>query len=177
MSDVADTEGFASTWRAIRADARRYSDWRKAAGFWVSFSYRVRRLRKYGATPWRVLLPFDFALGGVRRVLSDTRIPSVVQIGPGLYLPHPNGIIINSMACIGSDVSIFQQATIGEWHKKAPVIGNNVAIFAGAKVFGGILIGNHCKIGANAVVTVDLPESSVAATPPPSIRLRSQTTV
>lgn len=162
--------GFISTWGAIRADARRYDDWRWAAGFWVSFSYRLRRLRKHGHPVWRFLLPLDVAVGIVRHTLADTRIPSVVPIGPGLYLPHPNGIIINSMANIGGNVSVFHQVTIGEWRGRAPAIGNDVAIFAGAKVFGGVTVGDGCMIGANAVVTRDLPQASVAAPAPVVIR-------
>jgi serine O-acetyltransferase len=80
-----------------------------------------------------------------------------------LYLPHPQGVILNSKAVIENNVAIFQQVTLGEWHKHAPTIKANTAIFAGAKLFGQITIGENCKIGANAVVNTDVhPNTSVS---------------
>lgn len=158
----------------IREDAQRYvSGWRSSAGFWVTLSYRVRRLRKYGSGYLRVLLPLDFFLGCIRWWISDSAIPSVVAIGPGLYLPHPNGIIINHMATLGRDVAIFQQVTIAEWHGAAASIGDGSALFAGAKIFGGISVGKGCKIGANTAVNVNVPDNTSVSCEPPIFRTRT----
>lgn len=135
-------------------------------------SYRVRRLRKYGGWAYLLLLPLDVLLGMARNAVSDTTIPSCVPVGEGLYLPHPNGIIVNHQTRIGSDVSIFQQVTIGEWHGKAPVIGNGCSLFAGAKIFGGISIGSDSKVGANVVLNNDLPNNASASVGEPVIRIR-----
>ncbi|MGB0468208.1 MAG: hypothetical protein ACPGF7_11865 [Pontibacterium sp.] len=146
----------------IKADARRYHRWYKAPGFWVTFSYRVRRLRKHGNAYWKLLLPLDICAGLFRSLMSDTKIPADVPAGPGLCLPHPIGVIINDLVFIGDYVDIFQHVTVGEWGGKAPVLKNGAKLFAGARVFGDIIIGEHCKIGANTVVNIDVPDNHVA---------------
>jgi serine O-acetyltransferase len=150
-----------TTIKLIRCDAARYgTGWIRHPGFWVGLSYRIRRLRKYSSWPYQILLPLDLLFGIFRRCFSDTALPSSVAIGAGLYLPHPQGIIINGMADIGREVSIFQQITIGEWHGKAPRIGDRCAIFGGAKIFGDISVGSDCKLGANTVVNIDVPANT-----------------
>ena len=83
------------------------------------------------------------------------------NIGRRLRVPHISGIIISFYASIGDDCTIHHQVTIGEEsiaHKGlAPRIGNNVYIGAGAKIIGPIDIGDNVRIGANAVVTKDVP--------------------
>ncbi len=78
-------------------------------------------------------------------------------------MPHLSGIIISLYSEIGDDCTLFQQVTIGEenigYPGKAPHIGNNVYIGAGAKIIGPIHIGNNVRIGANAVVTKDVPDN------------------
>lgn len=60
------------------------------------------------------------------------------------------------------------QSTIFPNHKSCvrkkgvPTIGDNVIIFAGAKIIGNVKIGNNTVIGANAVVTHNIPDNSVA---------------
>ncbi len=158
----------------IRADAKRYpSGWRSSSGFWVTLSYRIRRLRKYGGKSLLVLLPLDFLLGFIRWLVSDSAIPSAVAIGPGFYLPHPNGIVINHMATIGRDVAVFQQVTVAEWHGAAAAIGDSSALYAGAKIVGGISIGRRCKIGANVVVNADVPDDTSVSWGAPIFRART----
>jgi serine O-acetyltransferase len=153
-----------STLDHLKADASRYPDWRRHPGFWVTASYRIRRCRKEGKGILKLLLPFDILLGVLRYCISDTRLPSSIPIGPGFYLPHPNGVIINSKCSIGSNVAIFQQVTIGEWREEAPVIEDNCCLFAGAKIFGGITIGANCQIGANCVIRQNVPANMIAFT-------------
>ncbi len=87
------------------------------------------------------------------------------NIGGGVSLYHCYGTIIFADV-IGENLSIYQQVTIGRGKKidgrDIPKIGNNVSIYTGAKVLGGITIGNNCKIGANAVVLQDIPDNSTA---------------
>jgi serine O-acetyltransferase len=95
--------------------------------------------------------------------ISGADIPLNCQIGGGLLLPHPNGVVIHPDARVGPNCLIFQQVTLGTLASGgAPVIGGHVDIGAGAKVLGQIVIGDHAKIGANAVVLADVPELSVA---------------
>lgn len=90
-----------------------------------------------------------------------------MQIGPGLYIGHSGGIVVNKAAKIGRNCNLSQQVTIGESvrGKRAgvPTIGDNVYIGPGAKIFGAITIGNNVAIGANAVVTHDVPDNAVVA--------------
>lgn len=68
----------------------------------------------------------------------------------------PHGIFISRYAVIGENCRIYQNVTIGEVNRKAPVIGNHCLIGAGAAIIGDIKIGDHAKIGAGAVVNVDV---------------------
>jgi serine O-acetyltransferase len=97
-------------------------------------------------------------------VVCGADIPIDCQIGGGLLLTHPNGVVISPEARIGVNCLIFQQVTIGsggpiDGH---PIIGGHVDIGAGAKILGGVRIGDHAKIGANAVVLCDVPEGATA---------------
>lgn len=100
---------------------------------------------------------------GVCRLLCGVDIVLGAEIGDGLVIMHGHGIVIGEGAKLGHDCAIFQQVTIGQdgnvdgW----PTIGNHVTIYAGAKVFGSITIGDGARIGANAVVTADVPPGAV----------------
>lgn len=83
------------------------------------------------------------------------------NIGPGLFIQHGFATVIAAKS-IGSNAWINQQVTIGyKDDSSAPIIGNNVSICAGAIVLGNIYVGNNSTIGANAVITKDVPEESV----------------
>lgn len=77
--------------------------------------------------------------------------------GPGLVLVHWGSIVISSKAKIGSNCRIHSCVNIGAGAKGAPVIGNDVYIGPGAKIFGDIEIGDNVVIGANAVVNRSFP--------------------
>lgn len=81
--------------------------------------------------------------------------------------PHGiSGIFISEGAICGKDLVIFQQVTIGSnmlmssSKKGAPTIGDRCYIGAGAKIIGKCCVQNNCRIGANAVVTQDIPENT-----------------
>lgn len=96
-------------------------------------------------------------------VVAGAEIPLDAQIGGGLLIPHPNGVVIHPNARIGPNCLIFQQVTIGTLDGiAAPEIGGHVDIGAGAKILGAVHIGNHARIGANAVVLRDVPEHCTA---------------
>ncbi len=96
-------------------------------------------------------------------VITGADIPINSQIGGGLLLPHPNGVVINPAARIGPNCLIFQQVTIGtRGGSMAPIIGGHVDIGAGAKILGGVRLGDHARIGANAVVLADIPAGKTA---------------
>lgn len=103
-------------------------------------------------------------------VITGADIPVNCQIGGGLKLPHPNGIVIHPGVEIGPNCLVFQQVTIGSNGKGTPTIGGHVDIGAGAKLLGPIKIGNHAKIGANAVVLCDVPEGGIAVGIPATVK-------
>ncbi len=111
-------------------------------------------------------------------VITQADIPLGSQIGGGLIMPHPNGIVIHPEAEIGPNCLIFQQVTIGTTGNRrgVPRIGGHVDIGAGARVLGPVTIGAHALIGANAVVTHDVPEGMVAAGIPARLKDKAVTT-
>lgn len=78
-----------------------------------------------------------------------------------LRLPHPHNIGIGRDVKIGENCTIYQEVTIGQNLDLFPQIGDNVIIYAGAKVIGGITVGDNAIIGANAVVTSDVPANAI----------------
>lgn len=97
-------------------------------------------------------------------------IPRTATVGPGLYIGHYGGITVSSVAVIGCDCNLSQGITIGVSgagaKRGAPIIGDNVYIAPGARLFGKITIGHNVKIGANAVIHRDLPDNAIAVLDP-----------
>jgi serine acetyltransferase/thymidylate kinase len=92
------------------------------------------------------------------RILYNSDI--TCRLPAHIYMPHPYGIVIHSQAAIGERVTIMQQVAVGDKDQResvAPVIGNDVYIGAGARVLGDVRIGDGVTIGANAIVTQDVP--------------------
>lgn len=122
---------------------------------------------------------------GLRRKLAVLRhrfwsavagadIPINSAIGGGLLIPHPNGIVIHPHARIGPNCLFFQQVTIGDANG-IPTIGGHVDIGAGAKILGPIHVGDHARIGANAVVTRDVPAgATMVGIPARAVRPRKE---
>ena len=104
---------------------------------------------------------------------TGIQVPLGTQVGEGLRFFHHDCIIIAQTAKIGKNASIHQGVTIGRVfngpYAGVPIIGNNVVIFAGAKVLGNIHVGDGAVIGANAVVTTNVPANCVVAGVPAKI--------
>jgi serine O-acetyltransferase len=82
------------------------------------------------------------------------------EVGPGLKIEHFSTIFINAQARIGNRCTICQGVTIGAY-KGAPAVGNYVFVGPGAKALNDIRIGDNSILGANCVVTKDVPENGV----------------
>ena len=104
-------------------------------------------------------------------VVSGGDIPLTCQLGGGLCLTHPSGVVIHPKAVVGPNCLILQHATLGLGGSKpgAPVLGGHVDVGAGAQILGGVVIGDHAKIGANAVVLHDVPAGATAVGVPARI--------
>jgi serine O-acetyltransferase len=97
-------------------------------------------------------------------------ISSAMEIGPGLYLPHPGGMVLMARR-IGANCSFIHACTLGmreTWD--FPVLGDAVFVGAGARVLGGIWLGDGCTVGANAVVIKDVPAGATAVGVPATVR-------
>lgn len=84
------------------------------------------------------------------------------NIGEGFIPFHAFSTIIRAQR-IGHNFTCFQNVTIGHSKGEKPIIGNNVTVYAGAVIIGGIQIGDNVEVGANAVVTKDIPDNVVVA--------------
>ncbi len=94
------------------------------------------------------------------------------RLGENISLPHGlHGIFISRYAFVGDNCLIYQNVTIGEVNRKAPVIGDNCLIGAGAVLIGDIKIGSFVKIGAGAVVSTDIPDHCTVVSQPVRILL------
>lgn len=91
-------------------------------------------------------------------------IPLNAQLGGGMLLAHPNGIVIHPDSQVGINTLILHGVTLGAGGPipGVPTVGDNVLIGCGAKILGGVRLGNNARIGANAVVLQDVPAGATA---------------
>ena len=98
------------------------------------------------------------------RFLTGIEIHPGATIGKRFVIDHGMGVVIGETAVIGDDVLMYHGVTLGGKENSAidrhPIIGSQVVIGAGAKIIGRITIGDNCYIGANTVVTKDIPAGS-----------------
>jgi serine O-acetyltransferase len=100
------------------------------------------------------------------RMVTGIEIHPQARIGKNLFIDHGTGVVIGQTATIGDNCTIYHGVTLGgkgdavHGEKRHPAIGNNVVIGAGAQVLGAITIADNARIGANAVVTSDVPEGA-----------------
>lgn len=117
------------------------------------------------------------ALSEFTRIVTGVDIHPGATLGHGIFIDHATGVVIGETAEVGDDVTIYHGVTLGgsgkEIGKRHPTIGKRVTIGAGAKVLGAIRIGDDSRIGANAVVTKEVPASSVVVGVPGQIIGRS----
>ena len=107
-------------------------------------------------------------------IVTQSDIEPRATLGRRLMLPHPNGVVIHEDAIVGDDCMIMQQVTIGMIGEgEVPTLGNNIYVGAGAKIIGKVTVGDGARIGANAVVTQDVPAGCTAVGVPAKLIQRS----
>lgn len=89
--------------------------------------------------------------------------------GPGLFIVHWGSLVVSGKARIGRNCRMHSGVNIGATDDGAPIIGDNVYIGPGAKIFGDITIGDNVKVGANSVVNQSFPSNVVIAGVPAKI--------
>ncbi|MDA9860846.1 serine O-acetyltransferase [Candidatus Pelagibacter sp.] len=106
------------------------------------------------------------------RFLTGIEIHPGAKIGKNLFIDHGMGVVIGETSEIGNNVTIYHMATLGgiapsinsnnqRQVKRHPTLGDCVVVGSGAQILGPVMVGTHAKIGANAVVTKDVPEHAV----------------
>ncbi len=158
----------------LRRDITKYEDhvrWYANPGFWIVAIYRFGMWAdslpsKFMRIPmWVLYRLIKLPLGRYNVHLWAGR--SGTRIGAGIKLIHPTNIMIGSGVVIGDDCLIFHDVTLGTGQiPGTPKIGNNVDIYPGARVLGGVKVGDNSMIGANCVVTRDIPPDSIFLTAP-----------
>ena len=106
------------------------------------------------------------------RFLTGIEIHPGAKIGKNLFIDHGMGVVIGETSEIGNNVTIYHMVTLGgispsinsndQRHiKRHPTLKDNVVVGSGAQILGPVVVGKNSKIGANAVVTKDVPENAV----------------
>ena len=133
----------------------KYTVWMRTCGY--------LRVKPWGKVT--LLYPFTKWMLMRCRYKYGIAIPEYTVIGPGFYINRFGGVMVNGDAVIGANCNITHGAMVGQSNRGAkagsPIIGDRVFLAAGSKVIGRIRIGDDAVIGANAVVTKDVPPSAV----------------
>lgn len=165
-------------WELIKSDLYRYygitgvREFVKGYIFIPGFHYMVWfRLSQHCHFP--ILRQFIKWRLFQKSIKFGIEIPPQTSIGKGFYIGHWGGIVVHPLAVIGDNCNISQGVVIGAKPSGVPVIGHGVYMATGAKIIGNVLVGDNVSIGANAVVTKDLPSESVAVGIPAHIISRN----
>ena len=106
------------------------------------------------------------------RFFTGIEIHPKAKIGKNLFIDHGMGVVIGETSEIGDNVTIYHNVTLGgvapsinsndqRNTKRHPTLQNNVVVGSGAQILGPVVVGRNSLIGANAVVTKDVPEKSI----------------
>ena len=138
-------------------------------------SFHVMFFYKIGNILWRYNLKFLARLiMHFARIFTGIEIHPAAKIGSNFFMDHGLGIVIGETTEIGENVTIYQGVTLGgimpsvesdlqRNQKRHPTVGNNVIIGSGAQILGAINIGDDARIGANSVVSKDVPANVTVA--------------
>ncbi len=131
------------------------------------YNFWLRTCLYARSNAWLKYTVYPFARVMLRRLTFKLgiSIPFDTEIGSGFCIGHFGGIFVNRGSVIGKNCNMSQGVTLGKANRGRnqgyPTLGDNVYIGPGAKIIGAVRIGNNVAIGANCVVTKDIPDESV----------------
>lgn len=165
-------------WALIR------EDWEVNGRDWTRPGFRALAVYRFGVwrmgVRWRMLrIPLSVMYRWLYRYVRNhysIELLYTVKVGRRLLIGHQGAIVFHDSTVVGDDCIIRQGVTLGAsshmraW--EAPTLGNGVHVGAGAMILGNIKIGDHARIGANAVVVEDVPPGALAMAEPARIIVR-----
>ena len=108
-------------------------------------------------------------MANITRFLTGIEIHPEARIGKNFFIDHGTGVVIGQTTIVEDDVTIYHGVTLGGVgrvgqvdEKRHPTLKKGAIIGAGAQVLGNVTIGAHAKVGANSVVTSDIPDCMTA---------------
>src|SRR3954454_13529082 len=170
-----------SVFRLLREDLRCKARWCYEIDRWPAMvkvcftdgSAAMVLYRLMQASRKRGLTPFEMLFNKLNAICCNCIIGRGAEFGPGFVLIHSSGTVINGNVRGGRRVFVEHQVTIGAEKNRMPLLGDDVFLGAGAKVLGGVRLGSHVKVGANAVVVHDVPDgATVGGIPAKVLRQR-----
>ena len=136
--------------------------------------FLIRLAQYFGS--YRLTRPIALLFSLLNVILFGIECTPRCDIGPGLFLPHTSGTVIGAVK-VGSNVTIYQgvtlgakQADLGFREELRPIVGDRVVLGAGAKVLGGVRIGDGAVVSANSLVLDDVPPGALVMGVPAVIR-------
>ena len=119
----------------------------------------------------RICLPARF-ISYLGRIVTAIEIHPGAEIGRRFVIDHRTGVVIGETSIVGDDVTLYHSVTLGGTspavnsgsqigQKRHPTLSDGVIIGSGAQILGPVIIGEHARVGANSVVTKDVPENAV----------------
>lgn len=163
-------------WALVHEDfVTHESEW-GSQGFWAIFWHRFGNARM--SQPRLLRIPMTLLYLFMRKacqIFGGIKLDYTVKLGRRVKLEHFGGMILGARS-IGDDVIIRQNTTMGIKSSQdvnaKPILGNRVNIGAGAVIVGNITIGDDSFIGANCVVSFDVPPQSMVRPPRPELTTR-----
>jgi serine O-acetyltransferase len=149
-------------------------DWKAHGRDWTKPGFQAVAIHRFGnwrmnVNPKPLRAPFSLIYRTLYRAVRNLygiELPYSAYVGRRVVIEHQGSIVIHGDAIIGDDCILRHDVTLGNRNLDrpfdAPRLGSRVSVGAGAKILGGVSIGDGAQIGANAVVCIDVPPGAVA---------------
>ncbi len=147
--DPHDPDG----WRAKKVDAKAVLSCLSRVGFHATLMYRISRWLKKRRMPY-----LSYPLMVLNQTITGAELSHNADIGPGLRILHPMGIYVGSDVKVGFRSTFNQGAAISKSMREGsaePEIGNYLQLSPGAKIMGGVKVGDRVQVGPNSVLISD----------------------